>query len=225
MSPERTCESAGSVRTTCWPCSRASRSRRPASRSARVRPAFAPPALRRGRLSRRRVTYLAGALLIVVGMPRSVAVQRHEEPPSLAIGRITHVTSEPGLELDPAIAPDGRTIAYAAGAGGPDADLCPAAHRRPHRAVDGRGLRGRATVAAVVTRRLAHRVPGRSSADHSRVAASGGDAVSGARARRRAEKTVRSVSGGVAVAPSWSPDGTRIAFGGSDGLYIVVGGR
>jgi Tol biopolymer transport system component len=35
--------------------------------------------------------------------------------PSLALGRATQFTSEPGLELDPAISPDGKVVAYAAG--------------------------------------------------------------------------------------------------------------
>ncbi len=65
------------------------------------------------------MTYLAGALLIAALMAAAwYAVHATRTAPSLAIGRITHVTSEPGLELDPALAPDGRTIAYAAGAAG-----------------------------------------------------------------------------------------------------------
>ena len=35
--------------------------------------------------------------------------------PSLAIGKIYRVTTDPGLELDPAISPDGHAIAYASG--------------------------------------------------------------------------------------------------------------
>ena len=38
--------------------------------------------------------------------------------PSLTIGKIYRVTTEPGLELDPAISPDGRAVAYAAGTPG-----------------------------------------------------------------------------------------------------------
>ena len=41
--------------------------------------------------------------------------QREEAGSALIVGRNTRITSEPGLELDPALSPDGRTLAYSAG--------------------------------------------------------------------------------------------------------------
>ena len=42
--------------------------------------------------------------------------RRH--PAELVLGRRTQVTLDPGLELDPALSPDGKLIAYSAGAAG-----------------------------------------------------------------------------------------------------------
>ena len=54
----------------------------------------------------------AGAVLLAWTVFRN----RHEETGgALSAGRITRVTNEPGLELDPALSPDGRTLAYSAG--------------------------------------------------------------------------------------------------------------
>ena len=65
------------------------------------------------------MTYVAIALLAIAVLAAAwYAVRAMRAAPSLAIGRITRVTSEPGLELDPALSPDGQTIAYAAGAAG-----------------------------------------------------------------------------------------------------------
>ncbi len=41
--------------------------------------------------------------------------KRPAAPPTVTIGRTTQVTREPGLEVDPALSPDGASIAYAAG--------------------------------------------------------------------------------------------------------------
>ena len=71
----------------------------------------ASSAKRRADLSR------PGVRLIVAALAAGwYAVRAMRAAPSLAIGRITRVTSEPGLELDPALSPDRQTIAYAAGA-------------------------------------------------------------------------------------------------------------
>ena len=58
------------------------------------------------------VATLGAALLaVVVGW----LLSRTRDEPPLAIGAIKHVTRDPGLELDPAISPDGRTLAFVSG--------------------------------------------------------------------------------------------------------------
>jgi eukaryotic-like serine/threonine-protein kinase len=57
----------------------------------------------------------AAALALVVGAA-GVLAGRH--PAELALGRRTQVTRDPGLEMDPAISPDGKLVAYAAGPAG-----------------------------------------------------------------------------------------------------------
>src|SRR5207244_9525453 len=39
-------------------------------------------------------------------------------PPAVALGRRVQVTLDPGLEIDPALSPDGKLIAYTAGSPG-----------------------------------------------------------------------------------------------------------
>ena len=41
--------------------------------------------------------------------------QQEEAGSALSVGRNTRITSEPGLELDPVLSPDGRTLTYSAG--------------------------------------------------------------------------------------------------------------
>jgi Tol biopolymer transport system component len=56
------------------------------------------------------------ALVLVLATIGLVLASRH--PAELVLGRRTQVTRDPGLELDPALSPDGKLIAYSAGAGG-----------------------------------------------------------------------------------------------------------
>jgi Tol biopolymer transport system component len=172
--------------------------------------------------SKPRVTYLAGALLAVAAIAAAwYAMRAMTTPRTLVIGRITHVTSEPGLELDPAIAPDGRTIAYAAGAPG-------------RMRIYVRQLAG-GRIVPLVDEGVAEgqRWP-QWSPDSSRIVfhagrqplsgrTSAGDgmlyqapALGGA-----PRKLFSSIPGSLAISPSWSPDGTRIVFGGLAGLYVV----
>jgi len=53
-------------------------------------------------------------LVLIIG----VALMQRGAPPPLQLGRRTQVTLDPGLELDPALSPDGKLIAYTTGAGG-----------------------------------------------------------------------------------------------------------
>jgi serine/threonine-protein kinase len=57
----------------------------------------------------------AGILLVLI---IGVALLQRGAPTPLQLGRRTQVTLDPGLELDPALSPDGKLIAYTTGAGG-----------------------------------------------------------------------------------------------------------
>ena len=77
----------------------------------------------------RHVSRLAARWLLVggivgAGLVLAIAMRRDRERPgdrlvrSLRVAASQHVTNDDGLELDPAISPDGKQIAYAAGADG-----------------------------------------------------------------------------------------------------------
>ncbi|HTH65382.1 MAG TPA: protein kinase [Gemmatimonadales bacterium] len=75
--------------------------------------AAAPPSIMTWR--RRNVLFgAAGAVAVVV---LAFGVWRLVRPrlPGLALGRSQQVTADPGLEIQPALSPDGRVVAYAAG--------------------------------------------------------------------------------------------------------------
>jgi Tol biopolymer transport system component len=162
----------------------------------------------------------AVATTLVAGL---IAVWLFTKAPAsetLAIGKIARITSEPGLEIDPAIAPDGRTIAYAAGpigrmriyvrqiAGGrmtPLTDEGLEGQRWPQWSNDG---------ARVVFQAGAQRLSQRSTSEAASIyqtLALGGVAT----------RLFGSLPGGLAIGPSWSPDNAEIIFGALDGLYVV----
>jgi serine/threonine-protein kinase len=61
-------------------------------------------------------TMVAGGLgVAVVGFWLGTSLSHRGAPPIAGFGRATKVTFDPGLEIQPAIAPDGRSVAYAAG--------------------------------------------------------------------------------------------------------------
>ena len=168
----------------------------------------------------------AGAALAAIGAIAAAWYFAGSSPgtaPSLEIGRMTRVTTDPGLELDPAVSPDGRAIAYAAGppgrmriyvrqiAGGrsvpvtDEGDAIEEAHRWPQWSPDGlrivyQGGRQRYNLRLAVTTPMLYDVP-----------ALGGTP----------RRLLASVPGQVALSPSWSHDASRIVFGATDGLFIV----
>ena len=58
---------------------------------------------------------LIGAGAVILAAVGMIALTRHKDP-ALVFGRRSQVTLDPGLEVDPAISPDGQFVAYAAGA-------------------------------------------------------------------------------------------------------------
>src|SRR6185312_6954925 len=76
-------------------------------------PTTAQPGIRPLRRSRWRAALVAGcaASILAVG---AILLARPRRP-EIVLGRRAQVTLDPGLEIDPALSPDGKLIAYAAG--------------------------------------------------------------------------------------------------------------
>jgi Tol biopolymer transport system component len=64
---------------------------------------------------RRWVSFALGALVVAAALA-GLLLFRSREPAELRLGRRVQVTLDPGMEIEPAVSPDGRLVAYAAGA-------------------------------------------------------------------------------------------------------------
>jgi eukaryotic-like serine/threonine-protein kinase len=70
----------------------------------------------RPRAHTRSVVVVGAAAVVIALLVAAVAIAfRRDASPPLVPGRTTQVTLEPGMELDPALSPDGSLIAYAGG--------------------------------------------------------------------------------------------------------------
>ncbi len=79
-------------------------------------PITAARPIRRKSTNTATVAVIAAALVLAGVGAGVLLINRGPEP--ITVGRTTQLTLEPGLELDPAISPDGRMVAYAAGGSG-----------------------------------------------------------------------------------------------------------
>jgi Tol biopolymer transport system component/DNA-binding SARP family transcriptional activator len=66
----------------------------------------------------RRLRWAVGIAALVGLALAAAALLRTRAPHELRIGRITRITAQPGLEIHPALSPDARFVAYAAGPSG-----------------------------------------------------------------------------------------------------------
>ncbi|MEP7326995.1 MAG: protein kinase [Gemmatimonadota bacterium] len=167
-----------------------------------TRSAGAPPRLSRTVLGLGVVVALTaiGTLVLVYRRPRAA--------PAITIGRTTQVTREAGLEVDPALSPDGSLVAYAAG---------PPAHMQ----IFVRQVGGGRTIALTTDSAQSYRWP-RWSPDGSQIAYQGGAGIAVVPAlggqprlvvRLQAQPAESTTTAGSRLAGfAWSPDGRRIAY-------------
>ena len=167
------------------------------------------------------VAAAAIALAIIGGSWYVTRMKRNVAPAALTVGKIMRVTTDPGLELDPAISPDGTAIAYAGGfpgqlriyvrqiAAGRSVALTEertgGSQRAPQWSADGSRIVFQSIVPPVVRETLNR------SMTLFLVPALGGTA----------SQVAVPAPASFAVGPSWSPDGTQIAFGGASGIFVM----
>jgi len=144
------------------------------------------------------------ALLVVVGYFLFRSGPKLED---IKIGRTQQITHAPGLEIDSAISPDGKMIAYAAG---PEDQM--------HLYI--RQIAGGRTIALTESFPGNHRWP-QWSPDGTRIAFQSGEGIYIVPALGGVPKRlVESPPEGSALTPSWSPDGKQIAYVQGRNIYV-----
>jgi serine/threonine-protein kinase len=179
--------------------------------------AIAPPARATGthrvslvRTPRARAVSIGVAGGVVLGLAAAIAATYARREPAVLTGNVRHVTIEDGLEIQPAISPDGKLMVYAAGT---------SMHVRLFlRPVDG----GRA-VPLTADSTTIQQDPRWSPSGKSLLflANNGVDTVAAGLGGGSAVTLINGAAGPVATA-TWSPDGQRIAFVRHDSLLIYA---
>ena len=164
---------------------------------------------------RTRAVPIALAAGCVLGLAAGIVFVSARHQPEVVTGDITHVTTEDGLEIQPAISPDGKMMAYAAGT---------SMHVRLFlRPADG----GRA-VPLTADSTAIQQAPRWSPSGKSLLflTRDGVDTVVAGLGGGTAVTLINGAQGPVATA-TWSPDGRRIAFVRRDSLmtYAIASGE
>ncbi|MEP6733465.1 MAG: protein kinase [bacterium] len=166
-----------------------------------------PPATIARRQSSRSLALIGAAALAVVALIAVVALKTisREPAPPLSLGRATQLTSDPGLEVQPSISPDGRYVAFAAGH-----SLRMHIFVRP--TADGKPVR--LTSDTSDNQWLPHWSP-----DGRRILfLSRGGVFSAPGTGGPAREEIASRPGAIVVSATWSPDGREIAYVRGDSL-------
>lgn len=152
---------------------------------------------------RSRLLLSAGAVVLLTLIAALILAVRR--PPLFTLGRQSALTTETGLELDPAMSPDGRTIAYASG---------PSLRRRIYlRQMDGRAVLVTPDTGPSQLRPMW-------SPDGTKILFSQGpNLVLAPTFGGGARILARAVVGAVKSA-AWSPDGRRIAYIIGDSIFV-----
>ncbi|HEX2780154.1 MAG TPA: protein kinase [Gemmatimonadaceae bacterium] len=177
---------------------------------------IAVPEPPRRRRRRRRVLALLGAAAVVTS--GAVALVRARErgdraaAAALTIGRAVRLTSEPGLEVQPSISPDGRRVAYAAG-------------RSQQMHIFVRPTSGGAAI-RLTTDSTGNEWFPRWSPDGTRVLflARGGVFSAAATGGAPAREEVAARASAIVTSAAWSPDGREIAYVRGDSLLARASG-
>ena len=152
----------------------------------------------------------AAAALIVLGVALVLVFNR--APPELRLGRRSQLTLDPGLELDPAVSPDGKLVAYSAG---------PLGRTRIYvRQVDG------ATPVAITSEGAGSARAPRWSPDGSRLLFLSSRGLETVAALGGPAKLLVPVERGAWADGTWAPDQHSIAYALGDSVYVlpVMGG-
>ncbi|HEX3927306.1 MAG TPA: protein kinase, partial [Gemmatimonadales bacterium] len=146
----------------------------------------------------------------VLGAAIGVAVMSARHEPVVLTGNVTHVTVEDGLEIQPAISPDGKMVVYAAGTS-------------MHVRLFLRPVEGGRAVALTADSATVQQDPRWSPSGKSVLflVNNGVDTVVAGLGGASAVTVINGAAGAIATA-TWSPDGHRIAFVRHDSLLIYA---
>jgi Tol biopolymer transport system component len=156
--------------------------------------------------------FIPGSIIIVVLIALFLfLLSRSPKPVDIEIGRTQQITHAPGIEIDPAISPDGKMIAYAAG---------PASQMRLYT----RQIAGGRTIALTESFPGNHRWPQWSPDGTSLIFQSDWAIYSvpalGGIPKQLIESPIEEGFSTINSTPSWSPDGEKFAYVQGGNIYV-----